>query len=179
MKRSRWPAGATLFLTLWSTHGMTASPGTQVRSFHLDASRETVFPLFTALGERTWAPGWEPVMLSGSEERGSAFRTRDHHGRETTWVVTDYRPAEGRVSYARLAEHSNIGLVDVICTASPGGGTDVSVRYTLTPISQQGQSFVEEFLSDAHYTQMIEEWRVAVSTVLRALTPVAGRYPAQ
>ena len=147
---------------------MTAPPATQVRSFHLDASRERVFPMFTALGERSWAPGWEPVLLSGSEERGSAFRTRDHHGRTTTWIVTDYRPAEGRVSYARLAEDSNIGLVDVACTPSPSGGTEVSVRYTLTSVSQQGQSFVQEFLSDVHYKQMIEEWRSAVSAVLSA-----------
>ena len=164
---------AVFCTTVWST-AMTVPPATQVRSFHLDASRDAVFPLFTALGERAWASGWEPVILSGSEERGSAFRTRDHRGRETTWVVTDYRPADGRVSYARLAQDSNIGLVDVICAASPAGGTDVSVRYTLTPISKQGQSFVREFLSDAQYARMIEEWRSAVSA---ALKPAAGTPP--
>jgi hypothetical protein len=167
-----FPVATFLCAALWSTQSMTAPPTTQVRSFHLDASRERVFPLFTALGERAWAPGWEPVILSGAEERGSAFRTRDPHGRETTWVVTDYRPSEGRVSYARLAENSNIGLVDVICTVSPAGGTDVSVRYTLTPVSQQGRPFVQEFLSDTHYTQMIDEWRSAVSTALGASSAV-------
>ena len=52
---------------------MPQAPRTQVRSFHLGAPRERVFPLFTARGEREWAPGWDPVMLSGAEERGSAF----------------------------------------------------------------------------------------------------------
>ena len=164
---------ATFFLSaLWSTYVMAApSPATQVGSFHLDAPQQRVFPLFTALGERAWAPGWEPVMLSGLEESGSAFRTR-HNGRETTWIVTDYRPAEGRVSYARLAEQSNIGLVDVICADSPGGGTDVSVRYTLTAVSEQARAFVEHFLDRDHYSQMIEEWRAAVTAALeKSATP--------
>src|SRR6267378_538989 len=66
------------------------APRIQVRSFHLDAPRDRVFPLFTARGEREWATGWDPVMLSGGEERGSAFQTRNHAGQTTTWIVTDY-----------------------------------------------------------------------------------------
>ena len=81
---------------------MSAPPATQVRSFRLEAPLERVMPLFTAEGERSWAPGWEPVILSGAVERGSAFVTRAHSGIETTWIVADYRPAEGRASYARL-----------------------------------------------------------------------------
>ena len=144
---------------------MSVPPATQVGSFHLDAPRARVFPMFTALGERTWVPGWEPVMLSGAEERGSAFLTH-HNGKETTWVVTDYRPADGRVSYARLAHDSNIGLVDVICTDAPGAGTDVSVRYTLTPLNDDSRNFVAEFMDGDHYARMMDEWRAAVSAAL-------------
>jgi Polyketide cyclase / dehydrase and lipid transport len=158
----------TILLTLWSTAAMSEQPATQVRSFRLDAPLERVMPLFTAEGERSWAAGWEPKILSGAVERGSAFVTRAHSGIETTWIVADYRPAEGRVSYARLAQGSNIGLVDVSCTAAEGGGTVVSVRYTLTPVSEQGQAFVREFLEPEHYARMIDEWRVATSAALAA-----------
>jgi Polyketide cyclase / dehydrase and lipid transport len=143
-----------------------AAAATQVRTFHLAAPRERVFPLFTAEGERSWAPGWEPKILSGSRERGSAFITTGHNGSTVTWIVTDYRPTEGRVSYARLVQDSNIGIVDVVCTDAAGGGTDISVRYTLTPVSEAGQSFVGQFLTDPHYTTMIDEWRVATSKAL-------------
>src|ERR1700760_1895107 len=95
-----------------------SSPATQVRTFHLEAPPARVFPLFTAEGEKAWAPGWEPRVLSGAEERGSAFVTKSHDGQTVTWIVTDYRPQEGRVSYARLVQDSNIGLVDVICNNS-------------------------------------------------------------
>lgn len=57
---------------------------TQVGTFHLNAPRERVFPLFTPEGERAWAPGWEPKFLSGSEERGSAFTTTAHNGSTVT-----------------------------------------------------------------------------------------------
>ena len=155
---------AVAFLALWSP-AMSAPPATQVRSFRLEAPLARVFPLFTAEGERSWAPGWEPLMLSGAVERGSAFSTRAHSGIETTWIVADYRPAEGKVSYARLAQGSNIGLVDVTCTEE-GGGTIVTVRYTLTGVSEQGRAFVSEFLEAGHYTRMIEEWRVMTSAAL-------------
>lgn len=146
---------------------MSTPPTTQVGSFHLDAPLARVFPLFTALGEKAWADGWEPELLSGREERGSVFRTA-HGNRATTWIVVDYRPAEGRVSYARLAQGSNMGLVDVQCTASPAGGTEISVRYTLTGLNPQGQAFVSEFLDPRHYSRMIEEWREATGKALAA-----------
>jgi hypothetical protein len=146
---------------------MSAPPSTQVRTFHIAAPRAQVFPMFTPLGERAWAEGWEPMMLSGLEERGTAFITRGQDGRETTWIVTEYHPAEGRASYARLAHGSNIGLVDVVCADASDGGTDVSVRYTLTGVSEQGRAFVAEFLDDTRYTAMIQSWREAVTAALQ------------
>lgn len=146
---------------------MANDPSTQIGSFHLDAPVARVFPLFTALGERAWAPGWEPELLSGREARGSVFRTA-HGGHETTWIFVDYRPAEGRVSYARLAQDSNMGLVDVECKAAANGGTDVSVRYTLTGLNDHGRAFVSGFLDSRHYDRMIEEWHAAISAALAA-----------
>jgi len=155
-----------LALTLFATSAPATVPATQVGVFHVDAPLARVFPLFTAAGERAWAEGWEPEFLSGGEERGSVFRARTHAGMESTWIVTDYRPAQGRVSYARLAHGSNFGLVDVTCTSSSSGGTDVSVRYTLTGVSAEGERLVSRFLEPDHYRQMMEEWRSAIVEVI-------------
>ncbi|HME40070.1 MAG TPA: SRPBCC family protein [Steroidobacteraceae bacterium] len=143
------------------------NPRTQIKSFHLDAPRTRVFALFTARGERQWAPGWDPMILSGAEERGSAFQTVNHDGQTTTWIVTDFRPAEGRVSYARLANGSNIGLVDVVCTDPKGGGTDVSVAYTLTALNARAQAFVDGFLDPNTYARMIDDWQAATAAALK------------
>ena len=145
---------------------MPPKPRTQTGRFHLDAPRERVFALFTARGEREWVPGWDPVLLSGAEERGSAFRTCNHEGEATTWIVVEFRPSEGRAGYARLAQGSNIGLVDVVCSDSREGGTDVSVTYTLTPLHEGAAAFVEDFLEPQAYARMMEEWRAATSAAL-------------
>jgi Polyketide cyclase / dehydrase and lipid transport len=166
--RARIRVSCIFGLSLWSIAAVSSPPATQIRTFHLDAPLARVFPLFTAVGERAWAPGWEPRMLSGAEERGSSFITKTHDGQMVTWIVTDYRPREGRVSYARLVRDSNIGLVDVVCTAAGTGGTDVSVRYTLTAVSEAGAPLVAQFLAEDHYTRMIEEWRLATSNALRS-----------
>ncbi len=141
-------------------------PAAGIEVFTWTRPRARVFPLFTARGERKWAPGWDPTPLSGGEQRGSAFRTSSQEGRTTTWIVVDYRPSEGRVSYARLAEGSNIGLVDVVCTEPAAGGTDVSVTYTLTPLGAEGEAFVRHFLEPDTFARMIEEWRAATGAAL-------------
>ncbi|MFL6601309.1 MAG: hypothetical protein ACJ8R9_08250 [Steroidobacteraceae bacterium] len=64
-----------------------------------------------------------------------------------------------------LVHDSNIGLVDVSCTEARGG-TDVFVRYTLTAVSEAGESFVAQFLAEEHYTRMIEEWQAATRKAL-------------
>jgi hypothetical protein len=146
---------------------MASEPHSNTRRFHLDAPCARVFPLFTALGEKQWAEGWDPKLLSGSEHRGSAFLTRHPNGRVTTWIVTEYDPAAGRVSYARLAEGSNIGLVDVRCTKE-GSGSAIDVTYTLTGLNPEGDAFAKTFTTDAHYTAMIDEWQQALVKALAA-----------
>ena len=154
---------ATLAI-LWSTAAMTATPQSQTRSFRLDAPCAAVFHLFTPLGERAWASDWDPEMLSGREERGSVFRTRAHDA-ETLWIVADYRPAEGHVSYARLRKDSNFGLVDVECKAA-GTGSEITVRYTLTGVTPAGEEFVRKFLDDAHYDAFMREWQDSLHAAL-------------
>src|ERR1700747_179842 len=97
-----------LIVFAWSTSVMSSAPASRSGSFHLDAAPARVFPLFSAEGERAWAPGWEPEMLSGGGERGSVFRTRSHD-RQVTWIVTAYDPAPRRVSYARLVDGMTMG----------------------------------------------------------------------
>jgi len=164
MKRP-WLFCVPLFVPfVWSGTTMASPLLSNSRHFHLDAPCAQVFPLFTAQGEKAWAPGWNPEMLSGDTTRGSVFRTR-HAGSETVWIVTDYQPDHYKVSYARIAQGSNMGLVDVACHGD-SGGSSITVRYTLTGLNKKGDNFVREFLSDPHYTRFIEEWRTTITAAL-------------
>lgn len=159
--------GAALAILVSSgATAMSYASGSQTRTFTLPAPCARVFPYFTAEGERRWAPGWAPEMLSGDRERGSTFRTRAADGRVTTWIVSAYEPAAHRVSYARLAEGSNIGLVDVRCEPADGEGSRISVSYTLTALGAEGDACVRAFLDDAAYTAYIDEWRQQLTAAL-------------
>jgi hypothetical protein len=164
MDLSRLVLTLLFFPFVWSGTAMASEPLSNSRHFHLDAPCAQVFPLLTARGEKAWAPGWNPEMLSGDTARGSVFRT--HHAEsETVWIVTDYQPEHYKASYARLVQGSNMGLVDVACNED-SGGSSVTVRYTLTGLSKEGSAFVREFLSDPQYTRFIEEWRTTISAAL-------------
>ena len=155
---------AALVALAWSTAVMSVAPASRAGSFHLDIAPQRAFPLFTAAGERAWASGWEPEMLSGDVERGSVFRTRSH-GSEVTWIVTAYDPVKLSVGYARLVEESNMGLVDVSC-APDAGGTRVTVRYTLTPLSETGEHQVAHMLDAQQYAAFMDEWQQAITAAL-------------
>jgi len=170
MSRETTPAALLVLagLSLVSAGALSApAPQSQTRSFRLEAPCKQVFTLFTADGERAWAPGWEPEILSGSVERGSVFRTQNG-GRETVWIVTEYAPTQGRVSYARIAQGSNMGLVDVRCSGSSPHASEISVTYTLTGITPDGKAFVGQFFADEAYTAFIQEWREAITAHLDA-----------
>ena len=147
---------------------MATPPASRTREFHLDLAAEQAILLFTAEGERRWAAGWDPAILSGLDERGSVFVTHAGTDRATHWIVTAFDPAAGRIAYARLVDGSNFGLVEVRCCPAPQGGTSVSVRYTLTPLGDEGARFVARFLEPAHFDAMIDGWKTAIDQALAA-----------
>ena len=155
----------------------TSSPRSNRGHFHVDAPPDVVFPFFTAAGEREWAPGWDPTMLSGDTGRGSAFLTADPEGRRTAWVVTRYDASAQQVAYARFAEGRSIGLVDVDCSPAESGGTTVTVRYTLSGVDADGDAFVADFLSESAFATMIAFWKDAVNAAIARASEAARCMP--
>jgi hypothetical protein len=82
------------------------------------------------------------------------------------WIVSVYDEVTQSVSYARLVDGMNMGLVDVACEAD-GDGTRVTVRYTLTALSEAGERKVAQLLDAQHYAAFMEEWRSAIAAALR------------
>jgi len=127
-------------------------------SVHVDAPPEHAFPLFTAIGEKLWAPGWEPVILSGGDgrERGSVWLT-NHSGEQTIWLVVDYDPDEFHARYARITPSSRAGSVEVRARPDGDGGTDVDVTYELTALNDTGNHELAD-IDEQHFTHMMMEW---------------------
>jgi hypothetical protein len=130
-------------------------------SFTLAAAIERVRPLFTAEGERAWAPGWDPVWADAEHlhEVGEVWTTSGPPA--TTWVTV--QADEACVRYARVAPGDSAGIVAVSFQAVPEG-TRVTVAYDLSPLSEEGAIRLTAF--EAAYDDMIEHWRLHTSAAL-------------
>jgi hypothetical protein len=130
-------------------------------SFELAAPLEVVRPLFTAEGERRWAPGWEPVWPDDAHthEVGEVWRTSGVL--PTTWVTVE--AGEDQVRYARVSVEDSAGLVTVAFTQADGR-TTVTVAYDLTALSDAGAQRLDEFA--ASYDQMLAHWQHHTSHAL-------------
>ena len=129
-------------------------------SFVLPAPVDRVLPLFTAEGERAWAPGWEPAYAdSAVHEVGQVWTTTGPP--RTTWVTV--QADETCVRYARIADGDSAGLVTVTCTPTTEG-TEVAVSYDLSALSPAGAERLSHFASA--YDEMLEHWRQYTTPLL-------------
>ena len=126
-------------------------------SFELDVPPDVAIHLFTGPGETLWVPGWQPVVLNGNgTEEGTVFLTGQ--GEESTvWIVVDFNVETYRARYARVAQGSRAGTVNVQLRPNGDGGSTVEVTYNLTALSAAGNENLTRF--DAGYDDMLHEWK--------------------
>jgi Polyketide cyclase / dehydrase and lipid transport len=112
---------------------------------------ERAMHLFTPVGERLWAPHWDPRFPAGERGDGSApgtvFLTGDTH-----WVVADRTP--DRVRYARVTPGVRAGTVEVVVRAD-GEGTIADVTYDITALAEGDD-----------YDPAIHEWEQAIAAAI-------------
>lgn len=134
------------------------------------APLERAFPLFTPLGERRWAPGWDPSFqhpADGEPRVGATFTTRGEDGRETIWMILDWDPTEHRVRYARVTPGLKTGTVEVVCTPGPGGTTTAAVTYELTALTPEGDADLESW-TESWFASYLGEWETQIAAALAA-----------
>jgi hypothetical protein len=144
---------------------MTSADGTHRRltgRLTVALPPERAFVLFTPRGEQAWVPGWKPRFPAGTDdgrfddtEPGTVFET-EAHGQATTWIVVE-RALGRRIRYARVIPQLNAGTVAVALEpAAEGEGSEVTVTYELTALSEEGARKLDEFA--AHYPAFLQSW---------------------
>ena len=113
---------------------------------------ERALHLFTPVGERAWAPGWDPVFPAGEAGDGGAPGTVFLTG-GSTWVVVDREP--DRVRYARVLPGVRAGTVEVRLRPD-GPDTLADVTYETTA------------LSDAPFDPELAHWEQEIRAALGA-----------
>jgi hypothetical protein len=112
---------------------------------------ERAIRAFTALGEREWAPGWDPVFPAGeADEAGTVFTTAAG-GVPAIWVIFERTPLTAR--YARVAPGVSAGTVEVALRPD-GAHTVAEVAYALTALGPDAG--LDAFA--AGYDEMLATW---------------------
>ena len=126
--------------------------------FGLVMAPDEAFPLFTALGEKEWVPGWDPELVfpaSGELEQDQVFLTGEGD-EKTFWYVSQVDFKSHRVDYIRNTPTSRVARVHV--EVHPDGtGSKVDVTYVWTALSESGAREIEA--AAAGYEAMMGEWK--------------------
>lgn len=132
---------------------------------HLDGDIDAVFPLFTALGEYHWIPGWKAEFIypeSGEPMTNNVFTTRHAEQATTTWVTVDYDTAAHHVEYANVTPDSHAQRIEIQCQRAADGGTDAEVTFTLIAITEAGKAAYDLF-TEAAYAERMAWWIEAIN----------------
>ncbi len=170
---------ASALLVAALAHSPTPTPPVPARA-HIRRSGTLRVPvelaraleLFTPVGEKLWAPGWEPHFhypADGTARPGTAWTTRDTHSHpatETLWLLVDWNPDRHRVRYARVTPGLRTGTVEVVCRALAPTATEVEVTYELTSLSEAGDADLATW-TEAWYRDFLAGWEKEIASALR------------
>lgn len=135
--------------------------------FTVNASPDKAFPLFTPLGEKHWAKGWNPEVLypaDGHPVEGLLFKTNDHGG--MYWWMTRYEPEKHVVEYHAIVPGGFGRDIRVECKPS-GKNTEVVVTDTYIGLSEHGNQFIRS-LDEEAYQRKMQGWEEPISAYLKS-----------
>jgi hypothetical protein len=147
------------------TIDFTPAHETRSATIRLTAPPERAFEMFTPLGERAWAEGWDPEFLhpvDGAAGEGSVFITRAG-GRETIWTTIVHDPP-GRAAYSRVTPGFHAVIVAVRLRPSDAGGSLVDVSYAFTALTPAGNDAVAEMVEG--FAGWMAEWETSIERAL-------------
>jgi len=133
-----------------------------------DAPVAVVFPLFTPLGEKHWAKGWDPEILYPREREvaeGMVFRTLEGESVEHLWTVTRYEPKNYVIAYNVVAPGVMVRRIEVRCRAAGANRTEVMMNDSYVGLSEEGNSVVEG-LTESAYAGKMKHWQEAIGGYL-------------
>ncbi|HEU4882498.1 MAG TPA: SRPBCC family protein [Longimicrobium sp.] len=155
---------------MMATIGFVPAHQTRSATIRLDAPPGRAFEMFTPLGERAWAHGWDPEFLhplDGDGCEGSVFITRAG-GVETIWTTIAHHPPSG-AAYSRVTTGLHAVVVQVRLRPADDGGTLADVSYAFTALTLAGNEAVAEMV--AGFDGWMEEWESSINRAL-SVSPV-------
>lgn len=129
-------------------------------AFTLEIPVHEAFPLFSPLGEKDWAPDWNPELLFPPGEtwcRGLVFRTQEESG-PALWVVHSLSMDAHRVVYYRLEPELCAARIEVQCRALSKTACEVRTTYGYVGLSDAGNAAIRS-MTRAAYEEKMARWK--------------------
>ena len=125
----------------------------------LESPPERVLPLFTPLGEKAWAAGWEPEMRwePPGGGAGTLFVVRHRGQPDTVWLLDTWEPAAGHVHYVHVTPGSDVTEIDIRHRPDGKERTVAAVRYTWTSLGAPGVALVRSKTPEG-YLRFMRDW---------------------
>jgi hypothetical protein len=133
------------------------------------AAPPQVFPLLCPVREADWVPGWKYRMIhsqSGVAEAGCVFVTPNADGSETTWVVTEYDPANFRIGFAWVTSGVIAAQIRIRLEPNSDGMTTAHIGYTYTGLSAAGNLELERY-DENWFRHKMRSWEMAINHYLK------------
>ncbi len=135
-------------------------------SFEIRQPAKELFPLFSAEGEKLWAPGWNYENIMGGTDLHEDYvfmtRSHDHAASDAVWMVKRYEPEDYLVQYYKVEPGEKVGVIEVRCFELNESRTRVQVTYEYIGLSVAGNRFVSSF-SSSRYNAFIAEWKTLLA----------------
>lgn len=142
---------------------------TRSATIHLNGSIAKVFPLFEPIGEKAWAPGWEPKVVypaNGAAQSGTVFLTYDDQGKNATyWTIIEYETQRHRITYINVTPNYQVRRITVECREVASDKTDATVSYSYTGTSPHGNDDVSK-QTEERYAANMQHWTHAINHYL-------------
>jgi len=135
----------------------------------INAMPDEVFPLLCPVRELVWAPGWQTdwvISNSGVAEQGCVFQTSfEEDTAAAIWVISKHHPETYEVEMYKIIPQYTVMKLEASLTGDGKGGTLATIAYEFTPLSPEGEHFLESRTED-WYRNFMQGWESAMNHYL-------------
>ncbi len=132
---------------------------------------DSLFPLFSAEGEKYWVPGWDYKNIMGTTELHEDYifvtNSHDHASSDAIWLVKRHEPDSHYVEFYKVEPEEKVGIISVKCSSISQTKTNVSVSYEYVALSEKGNQFIAGFTKE-DYKEFIGEWKKLLDKYFQA-----------
>jgi hypothetical protein len=126
-----------------------------------------VFPLLCPVRETEWVDGWDPLVVfsrCGLAEPDCVFLTGNEEP-DSIWVVTERDSERFELEIIKVTPWATIAKITISLRQNEQSGTDATVTYTYTALSEEGKDFVNNY-TESYYTEFMRYWEAKLNDYL-------------